>query len=142
MPEMANIAWLLQNLEPEFGPFVAQITQSLRVNPTAYTWESLTANLLDEAKRLEVSNNQSSIQYIKSWKKKQMPAMYCKYYHLHSHTEDSCTFLHPEKAPKGWKNYSNPKAVTKVQKKPQKTPKHARDKREERITAIIATSTS
>ena len=23
MSEMANIAWLLQNLEPEFGPFVA-----------------------------------------------------------------------------------------------------------------------
>ena len=67
--------------------------------------------------------------------------MYCKYCHLHSHNEDSCAFLYPEKAPKGWK-HSNPKAVTKVQKKSQKTPKHARDKREERITAILAASAS
>jgi hypothetical protein len=81
MPEMANIAWLLQNLKPEFGPFMAQVTQSLRVNPKAYNWESLTANLLDEAKRLEVSSGQNSIQYIKSWKKKKAPAMYCKYCH-------------------------------------------------------------
>ena len=65
MPEMANIAQLLQNLEPEFGPFVAQVTQSLRVNPQAYNQESLTANLLNKAKRLKVSNK-PSIQYMKN----------------------------------------------------------------------------
>jgi len=121
---------------------MAQVTQSLRVNLKAYNWESLTANLLDEAKRLEVSGGYNSIQYIKNWKKKKAPAIYYKYYHFYSYNEDSCAFLYPEKAPKGWKSHSNPKAVTKVQKKPQKTPKHTRDKREERITAIIAASTS
>jgi len=52
MPEIANMAWLLQNLEPEFGPFVAQVIQALWSNPKAYNWESLTVNLLNEAKRL------------------------------------------------------------------------------------------
>ena len=59
------------------------------------------ANLLDKVKRLEVSGGQNSIQYIKSWKKKKAPAIYYKYCHLHSHNEDSYTFLHPKKAPKG-----------------------------------------
>ena len=36
MPEIANIAWLLQNLKPEFRLFIAQVTQSLRVNLKAY----------------------------------------------------------------------------------------------------------
>jgi hypothetical protein len=112
MPEMANIAWLLQNLEPEFGPFVAQVTQSLRVNPQAYNWESLTANLLDEAKRLEVSNK-PSIQYVKNWKKNKTTTIFCKYCKLRGHTDNNCAFLHPEKAPKGWKS-SNSKAAFKV----------------------------
>jgi len=99
MPEMANIAWLLQNLKPEFGPFVAQVTQSLRVDLQTYNWESLTANLLNEAKRLKVSK--PSIQYVKNWKKNKPTAIFCKYCKLRGHTDNNCAFLHPEKAPKG-----------------------------------------
>ena len=46
MPDMANIAWLLQNLEPEFGAFVAQVTQSLRVNRLISSW--LARSTLDD----------------------------------------------------------------------------------------------
>jgi len=102
MPEIASIAWLLQNLEPEFDAFVAQITQSLRVDPKAYNWESLTANLLDEAKRLQVSGFQKVQHLKKAWKnKKKSTIRYCKYCKLAGHKEKNCHFLHPEKAPKG-----------------------------------------
>jgi len=136
MPEIASIAWLLQNLEPEFDAFVAQITQSLRVDPKAYNWESLTANLLDEAKRLQVSSFQKVQHLKKAWKNKNKSTiLYCKYCKLAGHEDKDCNFLHPEKAPKGWKHSLKPKDEYRVQKKKEKEP---REKREEKILALIA----
>jgi len=99
--------------------------------------------LLNKAKQLEISNK-PSIQYVKNWKKNKPTAIFCKYYKLRGHTDNNCTFLHPEKAPKGWKT-SNSKAAFKVQKTSQKhrqsQQKLPREKREERIAAIITAST-
>ena len=106
MPEIANIAWLLQNLKPEFGPFIAQITQSLRSDPKAYNWESLTANLLNKVKRLQVADKSTkSIQIVrhkgkKYWKKNKKVPFY-KYYKLTSYKKEDFYFLYPNKAPKG-----------------------------------------
>ena len=36
MPEIAIIAYLLQNLNSKYNAFVSQVTQSLRVDPKAY----------------------------------------------------------------------------------------------------------
>jgi len=81
---------------------------------------------------------------VKNWKKNKPTAIFCKYCKLHSHTDNNCAFLHPEKAPKGWKT-SNSKAAFKVQKTSQKhrqrQQKLPREKREERIAAIITAST-
>jgi len=56
-----------------------------------------------------------SIQYVKNWKKNKPTAIFCKYCKLRGYTDNNCAFLHPEKAPKGWKT-SNLKAAFKVQK--------------------------
>ena len=156
IPEMVNIAWLLQNLESDFEPFVAQVTQALRSNPKAYTWESLTANLLDEAKRLQVANKSTkSIQQVgfrgkKPWKKSKSIA-FCKYCKLAGHKEDDCYFLHPDKAPKGWKTNTNTNTntnthtdkvkdgrVTKTPSKDKKKDTHPRDQREQQINLLVA----
>ncbi|KAK4447712.1 hypothetical protein QBC34DRAFT_128011 [Podospora aff. communis PSN243] len=145
MPEMANMAWLLQNLEPEFGPFVAQVTQALRSNPKAYNWESLTANLLDEAKRLQVAEKAiRPIQMVgkykvkKSWKNHQKKAIFCKYCKLRGHKDEDCAFLHPEKAPKGWKH---PVENQKANIKPKNNP-HPREQREHNINLLMASATN
>ena len=122
MLEIASIAWLLQNLEPEFDAFVAQITQSLRVDLKAYNQESLTANLLDEVKRLYVFSFQKVQHLKKAWKNKKSRILYCKYCKLAGYKDKDYNFLYPEKAPKGWKHSTKPKNKYRVQKKKEKEP--------------------
>ena len=78
-----------------------------------------------------VDKSTKSIQIVghkgkKHWKKnKKVP--FCKYCKLAGHKEEDYYFLHPNKAPKGWKN----KLTGRVEKKDNKKDNHTRKKREQ-----------
>jgi hypothetical protein len=160
LPEEVKISWLLSNLEEEFNHFVAQVTQNLRANPKAYTWESLTANLLDEAKRLDaadgngktINNTTGKIRKAahkgkKPWKAKKS-VIFCKYCKIPGHEDKDCYFLHPKKAPKDWIHHTDKKnkkdkvksgRITKKSGTPEKQSKSKREIREEKINHLLST---
>ena len=73
----------------------------------------------------------------KHWKtNNNRKVVFYKYCKLRGHKEENCAFLHPEKAPKGWKVLDKAKD-NKVQKTSQKAKKHPRDQREEKINLLI-----
>lgn len=138
LPEEVNISWILFGLTEDFEGFVGNITQALRKDPKSFTFDSLCASLLDEARRLGVSTSgkPALFQLVskKPWKKanKDKKPLVCSYCKLKGHSSESCYFIHPDKAPKTWKNKS------KVEKPPPKTSNKAKEKREKQIQNLVA----
>ena len=54
LPNQVIIAWILNSLDDNYTAFIQHITQSLRDNPAAYTFDSLVKCLIDESRGKEV----------------------------------------------------------------------------------------
>lgn len=122
-PRQVIIAILLYNLTEEYEGFISSTIYNLRSisDFSDYKLESLFSSLIDESKRL-VEKESTTVLYLKNKKPyynnnrvnkkpykgkkpwKIQKGLYCKYCKLVGHEADSCYFLHPDKAPKTWKN--------------------------------------
>jgi hypothetical protein len=102
LPKQVIVAWVLYSLEDQYEHLVGSITQELRKDPESYTFESLSASLIDEAKRFEYKeDNDASVNLFKGkkpWKAKKTYTHY-KYYKKTGYTVENYAHLHPEKAP-------------------------------------------
>ena len=60
LPKQVVISWTLFGLTPEYEPFVQNITQAFRGNTNAYTFDTLTSSLIDEARGKEAISNEKT----------------------------------------------------------------------------------
>jgi hypothetical protein len=130
LPEPVVISWTLFGLDTEYEPFVQNITQALRSDINAYTFDTLTSSLIDEARGKEVISNEraylarrkveeeEALLARKFAKKQRNSPPYCQNCKKSGHSSDSCWFLHPGKAPKGWKQ---PNSKNRVEKRAEKS---------------------
>lgn len=129
IPEKVIITWILHNLDNSYFSYITSVSQALRNNPNYYTLETLSSSLLDESKRLENNGEKAFLINKKPWKKTKV-ALKCSYCKLKGHLYKDCYFLHPNKAPKGFKVAKNKKLSSKEKKSFKKEKEN--NKREER----------
>lgn len=133
LPEPFIIAFLLHNLGEEYSNYTTSVIQALRSNPKSYNFESLSASLLDESKRLETTKDIiGHLRTKKPWKKNKR-ALKCSYCKLPGHLDKDCYFLHPNKAPKGFSNHR----VSKPSSKSVEKPNNKREQREEKQEQLL-----
>ena len=149
LPAQIVISWILSNLDDEFEGFVSNITQSLRKDPQAYTFDTLTSATLDEAKRHKHKNhvnaaiggrpkkgfkalNKGRVTK-KPWKKEK--GQICKICSKTSHKSENYYLLHPEKAPESWKKKLE---KLKQEKTKERSPTLARERRKRLQVALVA----
>ena len=98
IPTKLILAWILNNLTPEYENFTSIITQNLRVNNTI-DLEQLYANLLDESRRLGSKEDNYSLitkgKIAKSTLNK--TSKRCTYCKRTGHLEDTCFKKDPSK---------------------------------------------
>lgn len=115
LPDKATMAWILNSLTEEYDVAVQAITQAFRGNPEAYTLDDLISSLIDESRALKHRGDQvNALGGRRNWRGNKHQT-YCTHCKGTSHTDKDCYFLHPNKAPKGWKDKKN--KVTKNSKK-------------------------
>lgn len=120
LPKQAVMAWVLNSLSPEYEGFISNITQALRHDPNSYSTENLFSSLIDEARGKENNNKLLFTQKERKGSNKAYKKLgkgnFCQHCKLSSHRTDSCFFLFPDKAPKGWKIKKNQKNQKNQQK--------------------------
>ena len=96
----------------------------------AYTFDTLTSSLIDEARGKEVISSEraylartkveeeEALLARKFAKKQRNSPPFCQNCKKSGHSSDSCWFLHPGKAPKGWKQ---PNSKNRVEKRSEKS---------------------
>src|ERR1700712_1035330 len=113
IPSKVVIAWVLNNLTPEYDYTVAIITQTMRGDDkNTINLDDIFSYLLDESRRLNsknlekskelaLSTNSSSINNSNNFKNKPKKSKFnssknCTYCNKNGHTKDRCFILHPE----------------------------------------------
>ena len=166
MPKQVIVAWVLSNLNNSYETFVSTITQSYQANSSTINIENLFSNLIDESRRLisiEGSNsvlfnnnkNKSStnkakgkgfINKAKGFKNKQFKVSkdskekvnkFCTKCKKNNHNTSNCYLLFPEKAPKGFINKGEERALLAFNKK-QQEPSSRRRKLDAKIASRTA----
>ena len=123
IPTKVVIAWVLNNLTPDYDYTVAIITQSMRKNSkNSITLEDIFSYLLDESRRLNSksldksnselalatsnNSNNSNSNSKNKWKNSKN-SKYCTHCDKNGHTKDRCFILHPELKPEYKKQYNS-----------------------------------
>ena len=117
LPTQVITAWVLNSLNEDYDGFIQNITQSLRLDPNAYSIESLFSSLIDEARgRDNNGNNTGKLLVLKrnAYKKKPYSGNYCQHCKNTTHMTMNCWHLFPNKAPTNWNSRAktlNPKGA-------------------------------
>ncbi len=107
------------------GPFVQNITQSLRKDPAAYTTDSLFASLIDEARghqprqaadTLLHSSQRQQVHVKNRFKQQPYQNAFCRNCKKTGHLIGDCWWLHENKLPRDW--VQNTKNNNKINKYP------------------------
>ena len=136
LPKQVVMAWVLNSLSAEYEGFISNITQALRHDPNSYSTENLFSSLIDEARGKENGNKLLFTQKEKKGQNKSYKKLgrgkYCQNCKLSSHMTESCFFLFPDKAPKGWR----------IQKNQKNHKNHKKQSQEALITSLSKIDTS
>lgn len=123
IPKELIMAWILDNLTPQYDNIVTNITQSLRNNEEAYSLDQLFSNLIDESKRQgSIDNNTEMALYTSlrnKYKNKKVTknqyrvnkSRYCTNCKKQSHITADCYHLFPNKAPPSWNKASTERNI-------------------------------
>ena len=99
LPNKLIIAWTLHNLDHRFEGFVASMTQTYRAETADINMDTLFADLIDEARRMESlgEDEYNNVLYAKTRKPFRTKCGGCG---KTGHAKESCYKLHPELRPK------------------------------------------
>ena len=125
-----KISWILYNLGEEWKFFTQNIIQAFRKDSNAYTFDSLCANLIDEAKG-KTADQIYAVKIKNKYKKNN--DLFCTNCKKTNHNISNCFFLHKEKRPSNWKS---PNKIIK-DKKHQKINKKDEKRKQELLNVII-----
>lgn len=126
-----KISWILYNLGEEWKFFTQNIIQAFRKDSNAYTFDSLCANLIDEAKG-KTADQIYAVKMKNKYKKNN--DLFCTNCKKTNHNISNCFFLYKEKRPSNWKSPDN--KIIK-DKKYSKNIKKEEKKKQELLNAII-----
>ena len=116
IPPKLILAWVLNNLTPEYESFVSNTIQNIRLNEASMNIESIFSSLLDESRRLaNMEDNQVLLANSKLGRKPivakpttsntssnnhQVGKLLCGYCQKPGHLEANCWQKNPSKKPK------------------------------------------
>ena len=136
MPYQIQTAWVLYNLGEEYKFFIQNIVQALRKDSKAYTFDSLCASLIDEAKG-KTADQIYTAKIKQKNKYKKNNDLFCTNCKKTNHIVANCYFLHKEIRPSTWKNFENKEKVKKYEKNEKNNKKQEEKKKQALLNAII-----